>query len=448
MSSTSQNLVRVIVTKGTAIPARESFNTIMLAAYHTVVGPLVREFGSIDEAETAGFTVADFPAINRALTVMFSQSPRPNSIKLGRRTTGTLTQILEFAPIAAQGTGFVWEITIDGVLVTYTEAPADTPILIVAGLLSAVNSATPEVTATSPVVTILTITTDVDNVVHSYKADLLLFDMTDPTTDPGLATDLSAIQGFDEEWSGLVLDSNSPAEVASAATFIEARIKIFAADAYLSDVVDSGSATDICSVLLLAQRERTYTYWTEGRVSAYYAAALMARVFAASPTPGRETWHRQTIAAVEIYGLLPQGRQQVLVDKRCNHLEPVAGSQITIGGVVAAPQFIDTIRYVDFLAAQVKFLIDDVLNRQTQLEGKVPFTDPGIAITAAPIRVFLQNEVAAKALAPEPAPELTAPKAVDVSVADRAERILTGIQIDARYAGAIHEARVQIFLEV
>lgn len=444
----SQTVVNVTVTRATAIPTQQGFGTILLAAYHSLPGALVREVGSIDELETLGFTATAYPAIHRAATVVFSQNPRPTRLKIGRRTTGSLTQTITLVPVAAQGEGFVWSFEADGRAIRYTEQALDTPALIIAGLQASADWTTPTPLDLTPTNvgpgTNLTVTAATAGVVHSFEVDLGLFTLDETTADPGIATDLSAFQGYDEDWYGLILDSNSPAEITAAAGWVATRIKLLGADAYLSDVPDSGSTTDICSVLATAQRERAYTFWTEGRISAYYAAGIMAYMFA-SWAPGRATWHLQPLSGVETYGTLLQGRQQTLEDKNCNHLEGFAGQFLTQNGTVATGEFIDVIRYTDYIQARARENVQGTLLRQTQLRGKVPFTDLGIPLITGPLQVFLDGEVADVALA---SASVSAPLAADVSLADKAERLLPDVTIVAVYAGAIHRVSVRITLSL
>jgi hypothetical protein len=413
-------------------------------AFHDETGPLVREFSSTDELTDAGFTVAKYPAINKIFSQIFSQNPRPPTAKLGKRVTGTLTQIIEMAPVAPQGEGFVWTVVIDGTSITYAEQAADTPTLIVAGLLAAVNLAAVTVTASSPVVTTLTLTGDAPPAirVHSFDADPTLFDIDDVTLDPGITTDLTAVQGYDEDWIGLLLDSNSPAEVLATATWAESRIKIFGADGYQSKALDPGDSTDIGSLLQTALREHTYHYWTHGSIAEYYAAALMGAAISFG-LPGRVTWDARVLRGVSAY--LPQGKaltttqQSTLEAKSYNHLEPGQTNQRNQTGVVSSgTEFVDTIHFSFYLAARAKEVTEAAIERNVDTNGKVPYTDPGINAVLSPLRQFIAGEVTAEALAADPEPVITAPTANEVTAANRAERNYGQVVIQAQYTGAIH----------
>lgn len=443
----SQSVVTVTVTRATARTSRAGFGTILAACYHSLPGALVRTFGSADEVSTAFSGDPNAAAINRLATVVFSQNPSVTTLKIGKRATGTLTQTVVISPIAPQGEGYVWSFEVDGRAITFIEPAAATIAQIVQGLVASSDWTTPTALDVTPTNvgpnTGVQVAAATANIVHSFEVDLGLFDLTETTTDPGIATDLTAFQGYDEDWYGLILDSQSPAETIAAATWASTRVKLHGADAYLSDVPDSGSTTDVASVLQTAQRE-SYTFWTEGRISAYYAAGLMSRVFAAFD-PGRATWHLQPVLGVDAYGPLVVGRQTTLESKNVVHLEPFAGAQVSMQGKVASGEFIDVIRYMAYVAARARENVEGTLARQTALTGKVPYTDAGIALVTGPLQVFFDGEVAANALI---SAVVTAPLRAGIDPADIAERLLPDVKIAAVLAGAIHEVEVLITLSL
>lgn len=444
----SQTVVTVNVVRSTAIPTRAGFGTILAAVYHSQPGSLVREFGSIAEIASTFSADPNYPAINRLASVVFSQNPRPTKLKIGKRTTGALTQEVQIKPIAVQGEGFVWSFLADDRAITFTEPPGVVTIAdIVAGLVASPDWTSPtalDLTPTDVASTTINVAAATTNVVHSFGVDLGLFDFEETTLDPGLATDLTAFQGLDEDWYGLILDSNSPNEIVAASTWVEARVKLLGADAYLSNVPDPVSSTDVASVLQTAQREKTYTYWTAGRDSRYYAAGAMAYMFAAWE-PGRATWHLQPLLGVDAYGELVQGRQQALEDKNVLHLEPFGGVQSTMQGKVAAGEFIDVVRYSAYAAARAKETAQATLLAQTRTRGKVPYTDSGIALVTGDLQVFFNQEILDGALI---SAVVTAPSRASIASADIAERLLPDIEIALVYAGAIHEVDILIILSL
>jgi len=430
--------VQVIVTKSTALPTRAGFGTVLIAAYHTVVGSVVRTFSSLALAEAAGFTAAAYPAIHRALTVAFLQNPRPPTVKIGKRTLPP-TQVVAIGPRAAQGTGYVWSYVIDGVTISYTEQAADTVTLISDGLRAAVTAAALDITPSGTTTVIHT--ADNAGEIHSFKADPVLYTIAETTTDPGIATDLSAIQAADEDWYGLALDSQSPLELAAAAAWCETRTKDLAGDAYTTDVIDSGSSTDIGSVLQTALRDRSWTYWTDGRISAYYALGRMAGHFAAYD-PGTATWAYKATRGVENYDILTPV-QDVLESKNVNYTANFGGVYVMLTGTMASGEWIDVTRTIDWTVARVR---EDVINLLIA-NPKLPYDDPSLATVQGAIRQRLEGGVPT-IFSAEPAPFVSVPAVADIDAADRTARLLPDVEFFAQIAGAIHTVQINGLLQI
>jgi hypothetical protein len=403
------------------------------------VGSVVRSFASLALAEAAGFTAALYPAIHRALTVAFLQNPRPPTVKIGKRTLAP-TQIITLGPRAAQGTGYVWSYEIDGVTISYTEQAADTVTLIADGLRAAVTAAALGITPSGISTTVIH-TADVAGEIHSYEVDPVLFTIAETTAEPGIATDLSAIQAVDEDWYGLALDSQSPLELAAAAGWCETRTKILAGDAYCTDVIDSGSSTDVGSVLETADRERSYTYWTGGRISTYYALGRMAGHFARYD-PGTATWAYKTTRGVDDYDILTPV-QDVLEDKHVNYSANFGGVYVMLTGTMASGEWIDVTRTIDWTVARIR---EDVINLLIA-NPKLPYDDPSLATVQGVIRQRLEGGVPL-IFSADPAPFVSVPAVADIDAADRTARLLPDVEFFAQIAGAVHTVQVTGTLQI
>ena len=118
---------------------------------------------------------------------------------------------------------------------------------------------------------------------HSFErvtaGNLLL---KDQTANPGIATDLNAIQDANDDWYGLVLDSQGAAEAAAAAAWIETAKKLFAVQTSDTDLLASGSFTCLGYALKNAGYTRT-TLWFHpklGTADSLVAAAIMGDAIA------------------------------------------------------------------------------------------------------------------------------------------------------------------------
>jgi Protein of unknown function (DUF3383). len=112
---------------------------------------------------------------------------------------------------------------------------------------------------------------------------------------------------------------------------------------------------------------------------------------------------------------------------------------ITKLGTMASGEYIDIIRFIDFVAARMR---ENIFLRLATL-NKIPFTDGGIAIVENEIRGVLNLGIAQGGFAADPAPTVSVPRAVDVSAADKAARLLPDVRFSAVLAGAIHLVEIR-----
>lgn len=441
-------VVQVTVTIATAIPSRDGFGTILLLAYHEIPGPRVRTVISIDDAEEQGFTQGAYPHIWHKLSVMFSQIPRPSAIKVGRRDNA-IEQALVLTPIAPQGEGAIWWVEIDGVRVEYEEESGDVVADIVTGLFTAINAASLGMTA-SDEVTHIELDADDPGAPHLVRVDLAVLTLVDNTANADVADDLAAVQGVDEDWYGLVLEYDAPAEVLAASAWVEPRTKLFGADVYTNTIPDPLVDTDVASVLSIAQRERTFLFWSEGRAGSSYAAGRMAGHFAEFD-PGTATWAFKRIRGAEEYGPLPNPRQLALEAKRVNHLArlQLAAPHVALEGRVSSGQFIDVVRTADFIAARQAEIIRALLMSRP----KIPYTPAGLSTVRSALRSFLLSLIPIDVIADDlldednPTPRVFVPEPDQISADDRAARLLPDVQTVARLAGAVHRVEIQTLLQ-
>ena len=264
--------------------------------------------------------------------------------------------------------------------------------------------------------------------------------------DPGIETDLGAIALEDNTWYGLVLPSGSKAEIKAAAHWVESNEKLFVAASPDSEIASLASTTDLGYA---ASHDARATVAADLENSAYARTAV---IYCPDPSdmadaawlgkclpfdPGSETWKFKTLATVGATILTATERTNIL-NKKANLYETVAGVNITEEGWVAAGEFIDVVRFRDWLKARMQ---ERVYARLVNLK-KIPFTDAGIALIEAEVRGQLQDGIDAGGLAADPAPVVTVPKAANVSTANKTARLLPDVKFTATLAGAIHSLTI------
>lgn len=372
---------------------------------------------------------------------IFAQNPRVTRIAVGRLANKP-TQTWTITPVVANST--VYALTIDGVDYEITSDASATATEICDALRTAISASglTEGGTAT------LTLTATVAGAFHSVEvADSSLLKVVQDHADPGLAADLAAIALEDSSsWYALLFGFNSKACVDAISDFAEANKKLFIAQTQESDVVnlsngsDTGGSQTVAGLLKADSKFRTALVYHPDS-AAYADAALAGKCLPFDP--GSETWAFKTLAGVSAVDLTDTQRTNALA-KYVNVYETLAGVNVTNQGKVSGNEWIDVIRFRDWLEARMSEEIFGALANAK----KIPFTDGGISVIEGIIRAQLRAGVVAGGLAEDPAPVVTVPLAADVSSSDKAARRLTGVKFDATLAGAIQAVEIDGVISV
>ena len=172
----------------------------------------------------------------------------------------------------------------------------------------------------------------------------------------------------------------------------------------------------------------------------YAALAWMAKCFGYDP--GTETWNMKELATI-VPSALSTDEKKSLEESNINSLRRYAGSNITFGGKMLSGEWIDVIRFRDWLKAEMQTNVFNAL----KTNRKVPFTDGGIGLIEGQMEATLSKGQTVGGIAPTeydsddneiPGYTVTVPLASDLTEAERKSRKLTGCRYTARLAGAIH----------
>lgn len=428
------NHVSLTISQDSVGVARAGFGVPMFISYNTSGwgATRARTYSSLSDV------AVDFPSTTgpeyRAARAMFAQSPRPNSIMIGR---GALppTQKFTLTPVARNAHVYRLRIGGDGVTETTVSVTSDadaTATEIVTLLKTPINAIVGKnFTATGTSTLILTADT-AGEWFFCEVIDIADFDMVQDHADPGVATDIIAIELENSSWYALYTLYNSNAYTLAAAADIAARKKI-----YLADVADTASVTAVVTSSDTIDDLKTLGY---ARVMAAYApkademlgAAWLGRVLPLEP--GSESWKFKSLQGVSTTNLTSTQRAN-LVAKKGNSVETVAGVKITFEGTTSDGDFLDVQRGLDWIEDD---MAKGVFGALAGAE-KVPFTDQGVAMIEAEVRATLARAVAAGILTNDPAPVVTVPKVATVSTTNRALRRLPDVKFSATLAGAIHK---------
>jgi hypothetical protein len=161
---------------------------------------------------------------------------------------------------------------------------------------------------------------------------------------------------------------------------------------------------------------------------------------------GSETWANKTVSAVEASdytGTL----KAALESGHSNWTQEIGGKNVTRNGQVRAGEWIDTIRFRDWLKNDMQIRIANLL----LTNPKIPYTDPGIALVENQMIASLKAGRGYGGIAPDqfddegvlyPGFTTSVPLAMSLTESQRYSRKLVDCKFTARLAGAIHLVEV------
>lgn len=191
-----------------------------------------------------------------------------------------------------------------------------------------------------------------------------------------------------------------------------------------------------------------YTAEEQPERNKYEALAKMAKCFGYDP--GTETWVMKELATI-VPSMLTTELKTQLEEKNVNTFLRYAGTNITMGGKTLAGEWIDVIRFRDWIKNEMQIRIFNIL----KTNRKVPFTDGGIGMIEGAMEAVLKVGQDIGGIAPTeydkdgneiPGFKVKVPKASDLTESQKKSRKLTGCRWTARLAGAIHAVEIEGFL--
>lgn len=170
-------------------------------------------------------------------------------------------------------------------------------------------------------------------------------------------------------------------------------------------------------------------------VNAAYAAKFL------SYEPGSEMWAFKSLAGIEAQDLSTNDIAK-LENLNISYYTTIGGQAMAQGGKVSSGEWIDTIRFRDWL----KTLIQQKVANLFLSLPKIPYTDAGIGLVQLAVSEALDEGVKVGGIAQPvsaddgtitPSYTITAPKAADLDAGTRKSRKLPGLTWSARLAGAL-----------
>lgn len=428
------DVINVQISVSGAGPTAKGFGEPLAAVYHTNYTDRVREYSGL-QGVSADFAVTH-PAYLIAQSV-FSQIPCPPFMKIGRRAL-PFTQVLNLTCLSTSATDtYVFSLRTPGgswhnLSIASTGVPATDVATINTAVTALALSHVVATHTTSPNVLILTQTA---GYLVDVQFDTVHMSFADVTSDPGIATDLVAIEAADPNWYGLLLDSQSSAEVQAAAAWVEANDYLCCYNNSDTVMATSGNTTNVAYELKTSAYERTEGLFAGTQLLCYSAAAWMGRLF--PTTPGSENWAFKTLAGVPADNLTTS-QIHAVEGFNASVYTPLAGLNLTQFGKTPGGEWIDIVRGTDALVNDLQV---SVLAAQAN-SLKIPFTDAGIDVYRSIILGSLARFIGYGFLSSSPAPTVSLPTAASVTSVNKAARNLPNVSFSATMAGAINSTTI------
>ena len=175
--------------------------------------------------------------------------------------------------------------------------------------------------------------------------------------------------------------------------------------------------------------------------------AVAAAVKAMNYHAGQETWALMPLSTVS-----PSKLTSTFIKKleaaNFNYVITVASKNITQGGKTGGGEWIDVIRFRDWLQNDMQVRVVNLLI----VNPKIPYTDNGIGLVENQMLASLKDGQKYGGIAPTeydadgnaiPGYTTSVPLAADLTSTQKASRILKDCKFSARIAGAIHVVEIK-----
>lgn len=409
-----------------AAPSVPNFGTIAVLAYHEVSPD--RLVYDTTPAGRAAMVVDGFATSHPAYrknAAIGAQTPKVPQIKVFNRAAPN-DQVIRLTPTVVTE-GKKYEFELNGVAISYTNGAEEDVEGICDGLQPLLD-AVPNVTATDDTTHITLELTDPTGPRMYLKGVPRYLTVKDMSTDAGIATDLASALLEDPDFFGVLIDSESEAELNAAAAWCASNGKLFHGRSMDSDILTSAT-TDVCSDQKAALNANA-KIWYSRDAPAELDAAIMGREF--SRNPGSTTWENKQLNNVTADPLTPTEIENA-AGKNCGLYLPYGGTSATFNTQSASGRFLDITRDAAWLQANAQADVFRYLLNQE----KVPFTQAGIDGVEDVLRARFTIAETQGVL--DEGWDITLPTLVQVDPANKAARRLVAADAFAgNFQGAIH----------
>lgn len=443
-------IVNVQISLNTTGISTEGFSTLLCVGPHMYGLTRVSTYTDPNQMIEDGFSADD--ALYRMVSDAFAQTPSPAQVKVGRQQVDGFTLMVGQLGATSTYTLTVSNTLSDGTIrkkeYTYTNSSGSESDIL-KGILQAITSDSDAVLtdneeqAAEETLTELHLEAKNPGTAFSVKVTSNLQTAMDDTTET-IAFSMAKIVTSDTDFYGVALASRVDKDILAMAEWAEANEKLFGTATAADGAKNSEITTDIGSQLKAKNYYRTFWFYHALAAEEYPECAIMARCFAIDP--GGETWALKQLSSITTDGL-SETESLAVQGKNGNTFEAVRNISITQNGKVAAGEWIDVIRFRDWLAEEIKVNVLNVLINA----NKVPYLDVGIASIESAMRSALNLGQDRGGIAQTEYDEagnknlgytVSVPLNANISPNQKALRELKDCKFTARLAGAIHTVEI------
>ena len=439
-------IVNVAIALRTTAITEASFSDMLILAPHTLSVGRVMVITAASELLDLGITATD--KLYLAASDSFKGIPSVRQVFIGRQQVNSVSaSITKAVETATYSVTVGWRDTagdMQSFTASHIGGASDTTTTIATALAALIAAEDTPVAATTTG-GVLNIVAEVYGTAFSLSVKGNI--EVQPVTSSETPTEaLSAITNEGANFYGVTMTSRAEADILDAADWVETNAKLGMFGSKSAGILSNDVSNDIASKMQERQLFRSTVFYTSKADDEYPECAIMSHCF--TFYPGAETWALKKLPGLS-YTKITEGQYITANRKNAMTFEPFRNFAITQGGKVAAGEWIDVIRFRDWLEEQIKV---NVVSTMINADGKIPYTDPGIEIVVAAMREALDLGVRRGGIAPPELDEFNkivpsytteAPKSQVVAFNDKANRVLRDVKFTARLAGAIHTVEIK-----
>lgn len=439
MAVALSEVASVTITSESAAVTQAGFGVPLILSANAAFSERVRTYSTLTalSADFASSTVE-----YQAVTEMFSQSPRPPVVRIGRLTNKP-TQKFTLTPVAVHSATYAFKVRkASGSLqtVTYTADSGTTATEICDGLRTAYAALSPVITGlTATGTATLILTADTAGAWFAIEStnspvENLLVVQDHNTSD--ISGSLDAILLENADFYSVHHLYNSYEDLIEIATWVQSNNKVAVlstSDTAVSTLALGSDTTTVAYSLKNSARTRAMLLYHENS-GAFLDCALAGMCL--PKTPGTETWMGKQLTLTEGASNLTGTQVTNLKAKHAGYFTECGGINITFQGKVSSGAYLDNTRLQDWVVSRIQEGIVAVI----AANDKIPYTDQGINLIYTVVDSVLDEGVTNGGIAA--GYTVTVPKVADVSDADKTSRTLNNVAFSYTATGAIHSVNV------